>query len=61
MSENEINQEDIDAINKDIEDAKSKLVSKETEAKLQEAREEAKKEAMKEYETNKKIQIRKNR
>lgn len=52
---NDINEADIEALNKDIEDAKSKLVSKETEEKLSAAKEEAKKEAAKEFEVNQRI------
>ena len=55
MAEENINEADIDALNKDIEDAKSKLVSKETEDKIVAAKEEAKKEAAVEFETNQKI------
>lgn len=54
-NKSDLNQEDIDAINKDIEDAKSKLVSKETEDKIAQAKEEAKKEAEKEFAVNQKV------
>jgi Skp family chaperone for outer membrane proteins len=54
-NKSDFNQEDIDAINKDIEDAKSKLVSKETEDKIAQAKEEAKKEAEKEFAVNQKV------
>lgn len=50
-----INEKDLEALNNDIEDAKAKLVSKETEEKLAAAKEEAKKEAAKEFETNQRI------
>ena len=54
MSEEEIktegiSKEDIDAINKDIDDAKDKLVSKETDEKIEKAKAEAKAEAEKEF------------
>jgi hypothetical protein len=51
----ELDNNDIEAINKDIEDAKNKLVSKDTEAKILQAKEEAKKEAAKEFEVNARI------
>lgn len=53
---NNVPRDEWDAINKDIKSAKDSLVSKDTEAKIQAAKEEAKKEAEKEFQTNQKLQ-----
>ena len=45
----ELTKEDVEAINKDIDDAKDTLVSKETDEKIAKAKVEAKAEAEKEF------------
>ena len=54
--ESTLTKEDIDAINKDIEDAKSSLISKETDMKIEEMKKQAKEEAMKELEVQRKLE-----
>ena len=51
-----LSKEDIDAINRDIDNVKSKLVSKETQDVISKAKEEAKAEALKEVEIQRKIE-----
>jgi len=54
--ENPLTKEDIDAMNKDIADAKSSLVSKETEMKLEDVKRQAKEEAKQELELKAKFE-----
>ncbi len=51
----QITKEELDQLNKDLDSAKSNIVSTEVTKKIEEAKEEAKKEAEKEFATNQKI------
>ncbi len=51
----QISAEELEKLNKDIDDTTKKLVSDETAAQIQEAKEEAKKEAEKEFAINQRI------
>lgn len=50
-----LTQEELDQINKDIAAAREKLVSKETSSQIEKAKQEAKQEAQKEFETSQKL------